>query len=211
MKLPDLVDRYGRVAQDIDAATVEALPAALIDVFMSTVAVAREAESADAAMTAARKAVTDAMRTHDAALKEDHAKNRQQSHQQALADVIAAGKPGYRPKVRKINVKAREALATAIVVLAEARADLTRAENAFRLADKKRSEGILRWINATPKTTQESIHREMCAADMATKLAIAKGELPAPVVVVPIRQYPIDEVLASRGKVKKTMPRGAAR
>lgn len=204
---PEIFDKHGNIAADIDPAAVETMDDRLREVLVATLKDARAAEAADAHRIECRTAVNVAMKAHDAALADDTVKNPPVSFQEAQLAVINRDNPNYQPPKRRVNAKARTALATAITTLAEARADLNRAEAAFKIADTARSVAVQRWIDALPRVTQESVHREMVAADRAAKLArVAKGEPAVPVKVEPVRPSELDRVLASRGKVANRLP-----
>lgn len=203
---PEIFDRHGNIAADIDPAAVEAMDDGLRAILMSTLADARAAEAADQHRIECRTAVNVAIRAHDAALAADHIKNPPVSFQDAQLAVINRNRPDYKPPKHRVHAKAREALATAIEVLASARSALTIAEDNFRLADKARSTAVQKWIDAIPRVTQETIHREMVAKDQARRMDIAMGRVPAPVVVEPVREHEIDRVLASRGKTANRLP-----
>lgn len=204
----EVFDKHGAIADNIDPAEVEALPDDQREILIGMLKVARAAEAADDYRIACRTAVTEGMRTHDAALADDHAKNPSQTHQDALLDVIYRNRQKDKPKqTRKLNKKVRDTLTLAITTLAEVRADLTRADNAFRIADRARSEAVQKWVSSQPKITQESVHREMCRVDQQRRQDIADGKIPAPVVVEPVHEWPIDQFFAARGKKTRT-PRG---
>lgn len=167
-------------------------------------AACRAAEEGEARRDAARKVVTERMREHDAALAADHEAHPPATHQENLLAAIAARKPGYKPKPAKIDSKIRDALDSAMVALAEARAELTRATAALKELDRARGEATIAWINVGPSVTQESLHREMVAAEQERKTAIAEGRMKAP-PPKPVRahQSELDKVLAGRGKAAK--------
>src|SRR5260370_31838700 len=173
---------------------------------MACLAAGRAAEEAEVRVTVARKLRDDRTRVRDAALAADQEANPSILPHQALALVIAANKPGYKPKPAKVNKKTRDALAVAVAELAEARAEYTRAEASLKKLSAIRGEKIVLWMNTQPKITQETVHREMVAKEQATKLAIANGEIPAPVKAEPVRQFEIDRIFAARGKVANRMP-----
>jgi hypothetical protein len=196
----NVFDAYGKLADDIDPAAVEALPDNERDTLFACLAACRTAEAGENRRDAARKLVGELMRSHDAALAADIAANPPLTHAACLAEVSAAQRPGYKPKPAKADAKTRKALAAVIVELSEARAELTQAEATLRTLSAKRGDAIVAWMNAGPKITAESVHREMVAAEGDRKLKIANGELPAPVKAAPVFMSHLDQVLAS-GKV----------
>jgi len=195
----EVFDRFGNIADNIDPAEVEALPDDRREILIGMLKVARAAEAADDYRIACRKNVSDGMRTHDAAVAADHIANPAITMRSAQLAVINRGKKDWKPEPRKVNKKTRDALAFAITALAEARADLTRADAAFLIADRARSAAVQKWIDAIPKVTQLSLHKEMCAVDFQRRLDIAEGRVEAPAIVKRVLEYPIDEFFAARG------------
>jgi hypothetical protein len=204
----NIFDNFGNVRADLAAMTdeIEALPDNQRTALVECVTACVEAGEADARVMAARKSVTAKIHEHDAAVDADQKANPAETHQSALAAVIAAGKPGYEPKVVKVNKKARAALAAAVASLAEARGELTVAEREFKRLDAIKGDKVLAWMASWPKITAESVHRGMVAAENDRKLKIAKGELPKPVVKEPPHQWPLEVVMKARGKVQNRLP-----
>jgi hypothetical protein len=195
-----IFNEFGHLSDSIDPAAVEALPDNERDALIACLAACRTAEAGEERVNAARRLVRSRMQEHDAALAADHAAHPPITHQQALAAVVAANRPGYKPRPNKVNEETRKALAAVIVALSDARGELTQAEASLRTLSAKRGDAIVAWMNAGPKITAASVHREMLAKDGETRAAIARGEIEAPAKPTRVFMSNLDQVLAGSAK-----------
>lgn len=196
----ELFDSLGRLCLDaIDPAEIEILPDAERTALFDCIKHSAAAQDGEARRDAARSSVSELNKAYEAARVADHEANPAMTHQQCLMASIAANDPEhYKPAKIKTNLKTRATLAKVAEELGAARAELNRAEAELKILSKTRGDSIVAYLRTRPKVTQESLIREVAARENATRVAIHRGELPAPPEPEPPR-YAIDQVLSQRG------------
>ena len=204
----NIFDQHGNVLTEIPPAAVEALDKNDQSVLAATLFACSECENAEVKMSELRKLVNDKMAVHDLALAEDARANPPQTHVEALQAVISANDPNApKPKLRKPNLKTRNALTQAAYELAQCRDDLVRSQSTLRNLARVRSDAILKWMATQQPITFEQIYRAHIAKGQEDRAArVARGE-PADIVKVePARAAQIDRDLAARGKTTRHAP-----
>src|ERR1700692_694860 len=142
-----IFDAYGKIrdlSSDEDVAAIENLPDDHRTKLFECITASKASEAGQDRVAAARADVRQKDAIYNAALEADHKANPPSTHKSALAAVIAAN-AGRKPEPVKVNKKTRAALAEADMVLAEARATLTRATEEFPTLQAKAGDAINAW------------------------------------------------------------------
>jgi hypothetical protein len=199
-----IFDSYGHVSKSISPDEVEALDDATRDTLMSTLTACRAAEQKEIEIADLRKSVALAVQLHTAALAAYDVACPPVTHQQALLAVIAANDPTRaKPKRVKPTKAVIEATATrdaAIASLIKVKLAFDVAQFTLRGLNKARGAAIVKWAACLPHVTPEMVTREYINHGVAERVAIANGEMPAPVVPEPPHRWPLEIAMAAKKK-----------
>jgi hypothetical protein len=147
-------------------------------------------------LVAARVNVRQLMVKEDAARAANNAANPPLSHQEALADVVAANQ-GIKRKPRKSNEQTRLALAKVSDELAAARSELTAADRDLKTLSAERGTAIMKFIAAQEPISALDVTKAYLANNQKRLLDVAEGRAAAP-APPPAPRSELDRVLLNR-------------